>query len=95
MTGACSTAVVILPSRRFSVDPDDARSWPYLNVFVARAADIDNPAYLKVAELYHSKAVTDSVVEQSGGTAIVIKLTGEELRERLASIEADKRDAQG
>ena len=77
----------------FSVDPDDARSWPYLNVFAARADDIDNPAYLKVAELYHSVAVTDLVKEASGNTAVVIDLDADELRDRLASIEADKKAA--
>jgi len=77
-------------SALFSVDPDDARSWPYLNVIVARADDIDNPAYLRVAELYHSAAVTDLVKEASGNTAVVIDLDAEELRDRLASIEADK-----
>lgn len=77
----------------FSVDPDDPRSWPYLNVFAARADDIDNPTYLKIAELYHSPAVLDAVVENSGGTAVVVKLDGDELRGRLASIEDDKRAA--
>lgn len=80
-------------SALFSVDPADARSWPYLNVIVARADDIDNPAYLRVAELYHSAAVTDLVTEASGNTAVVIDLDGEELRDRLASIEADKKAA--
>ena len=80
-------------SALFSVDPDDARSWPYLNVIVARADDIDNPAYLKVARLYHSAAVTDLVREASGNTAVVIDLDADELRDRLASIEADKKAA--
>lgn len=80
-------------SALFSVDPADARSWPYLNVIVARADDIDNPAYLRVAELYHSAAVTDLVTEASGNTAVVIDLDAEELRDRLASIEADKKAA--
>ena len=77
----------------FSVDPDDPGSWPYLNVFAARADDIDNPTYLKVAELYHSPAVLDAVLENSGGTAVIVKLDTNELRKRLASIEADKRAA--
>ncbi|WP_157156902.1 MULTISPECIES: MetQ/NlpA family ABC transporter substrate-binding protein [unclassified Diaminobutyricimonas] len=77
----------------FSVDPNDPKSWPYLNVIAARADDIDNPTYLRVAKLYHSPAVVDSVVESSGGTAVVIELDPEELRDRLASIEEDKRAA--
>lgn len=81
-------------SALFSVDPDDARSWPYLNVIVARADDIDTPAYLRVAELYHSAAVTDLVKKASGNTAVVIDLDAKELRDRLASIEADKTAAE-
>jgi D-methionine transport system substrate-binding protein len=77
----------------FSVDPDDPLSWPYLNVFAARADDVDNPTYLKIAELYHSPAVTDLVKEASGNTAVVVELDGKELRKRLASIEADKKAA--
>jgi len=65
-------------SALFSVDPDDARSWPYL----------------RVAELYHSAAVTDLVTEGSSNTAVVIDLDAEELRDRLASIEADKKAAE-
>jgi len=78
----------------FSVDPNDPKSWPYLNVIAARADDVDDPTYLKIAELYHSPAVTEAVVEQSGGTAVVIELDAEELRDRLASIEEEKRAAQ-
>ncbi len=78
----------------FSVDPEDPRSWPYLNVIAARADDLDNPVYQKVAELYHDPSVTEAVVEASGNTAIVIDLPAEELRERLASIEDAKRAAQ-
>lgn len=81
-------------SALFSVDPDDPKSWPYLNVIAARADDIDNPAYLKIAELYHSPAVVEAVVEASGGSAVVIQLDAEELRDRLASIEEQKRAAQ-
>ncbi|WP_166878490.1 MetQ/NlpA family ABC transporter substrate-binding protein [Salinibacterium sp. ZJ450] len=81
-------------SALYFVDPNDAKSWPYLNIIAARADDIDNETYLKVAELYHTKAVTDLVIEQSGGSAVVIELDAEELRERLASIEEEKRAAQ-
>jgi D-methionine transport system substrate-binding protein len=80
-------------SALFSIDPDDQRSWPYLNVIAARPGDIENPAYLKVAKLYHSPAVVELVEEASGYTAVVIDLDAGELRDRLASIESDKRTA--
>jgi D-methionine transport system substrate-binding protein len=79
----------------FSVDPADPLSWPYLNVFAARADDIDNPVFLKIVELWHTKAVEDAVIEASGGTAVIQDLPGDELRERLASIEEQKKAAQG
>ena len=77
----------------FSIDPNDPLSWPYLNVIAARADDIDNPTYLKVAKLWHTKAVEDAVIEASGGTAVVIDLPADELRERLATIEKQKKEA--
>jgi len=77
----------------YFVDPEDPLSWPYLNVIAARADDIDNPTFLKVAELWHSKAVTDAVVASSGNTAVLVDLSGEELRKRLKSIEDAKRAA--
>lgn len=77
----------------FSVDPDDPESWPYLNVIVARAEDVDNPVYLKIGELWHTKAVEDAVLEASGGTAVIQDVPAEELRERLKSIEDEKRAA--
>ena len=80
-------------SALYFVDPEDPLSWPYLNVIAARADDIDNPTYLKVAELWHSKAVTDAVLASSKNTAVLVDLSGEELRERLASIEKQKKDA--
>jgi len=74
----------------FSVDPADPASWPYINVIVANADDIDNEAYLKVWELYHSPEVTEIVVEESGGTAVIVDQDGEQVREALAEVEARK-----
>lgn len=81
-------------SALFSVDPNDPLSWPYLNVIAARPGDVDNPVYLKVAELYHTPSVVAAVLEASGGTAVVIQLDGAELRDRLAAVEEQKRAAQ-
>jgi len=39
----------------------------------ARPADVDNPVYQRIVELYHDPSVTESVVESSGGTATIVK----------------------
>ena len=45
----------------FADDPDSDASKPYINTFVARAADKDNPTYLKLAALYHDPEVEAAV----------------------------------
>ena len=60
-------------SALFQDDPKSQTAEPYINAFVARAADKDNKTYLKVAELYHSKAVTDAVLAESKNTAVIVQ----------------------
>jgi len=57
----------------FQDDPKSQTAEPYINAFVARDADKNNKTYLKVAELYHSKAVTDAVLAESKNTAVIVK----------------------
>lgn len=72
----------------FKDDPKDPGATPYINVIVARGADADNPAYLKVAELWHDKTVTDQVLAASKGSAVLVEgWTPEELRAELKKIE--------
>jgi D-methionine transport system substrate-binding protein len=72
----------------FKDDPKDPGATPYINVIVARGADADNPAYLKVAELWHDKSVTDQVLAASKGSAVLVEgWTPEELRAELKKIE--------
>lgn len=56
----------------FKDDPNSTAAEPYINIFAVRRADLDNPAYKRVAELYHEKAVADLVVEGSNGTAVIV-----------------------
>ena len=81
-------------SALYSIDPADPLSWPYLNVIVARAEDVDNPIYLKVAEAWHTPEVEAAVLEASGGTAVIQDVPANELRDRLKQIEDEKRAAQ-
>ena len=65
-------------------DPSDPNSLPYVNVFAARAEDKDNKTFKKLVELYQdTKAVTDGVVDNSGGTALIVKTPVEDLEESL------------
>ncbi|MET4638933.1 MetQ/NlpA family ABC transporter substrate-binding protein [Mycetocola sp. 2940] len=69
-------------------DPADPNALPYVNIFAARAEDKDNETYQKLVEIYQeSKAVTDGVVENSGGTAVMVKTPVEDLVASLKSVE--------
>jgi D-methionine transport system substrate-binding protein len=75
-------------------DPEDANALPYVNVFAARAADADNEVYKNLVEIYQeTTAVTDGVVENSGGTAVILKTPVEDLVASLEKVQADIADA--
>jgi D-methionine transport system substrate-binding protein len=59
-------------SALFQDDPKSETAEPYINAFVARDKDKDNKTYLKLAELYHSKEVTDAVLAESKNTAVIV-----------------------
>jgi len=73
----------------FSDDPNSAAAAPYINVFVARAADADNEKFAKLVELYHDPEVEASVQETAGGTAAFLNNDPAELQAILAEIEAN------
>lgn len=60
-------------SALFQDDPKSSTAEPYINAFVARDADKGNKTYLKVAELYHTKAVQDAVLADSKNTAVIVE----------------------
>lgn len=66
-------------------DTETAR--PYLNIWVARAEDADNPVYAQLIEIYHSPEVTDQLLEENGGTAVVEDVPAQELQADLADLE--------
>lgn len=66
-------------------DPEAAE--PYINVWVARAEDADNPALAKLVEIYHDPAVTDELLKENGGTAQISDKTPAELQVILAALE--------
>jgi D-methionine transport system substrate-binding protein len=65
-------------------DPNDPNALPYVNVFAAREADKDDETYAKLVEIYQdTQAVTDGVVENSGGTAVTVKVPVADLESSL------------
>ena len=78
-----------------SIYQDDAESKearPYINVFVARKADADNPTYLRLVKIAQSKSVFTKLNAQSNGTAVSASdFTAKELQTYLAQIEKQVR----
>ncbi len=74
-------------SALFKDDPKSAAAEPYINAFVARDKDKSNATYLKIAELYHSKAVQDAVLADSKNTAVLVQKSQADLIAILRSLE--------
>jgi D-methionine transport system substrate-binding protein len=68
-----------------SAESEGAR--PYINVWVARAEDKDNPTYTKLVEIFHDPKVTEAVKEASGGTASIADQPASELQDILKEVE--------
>lgn len=85
-----------LPTSRaiFQDDPSSDIAAPYVNVFVARKADVDNPTYRELAKLYHDPAVRKGVRRANNDTAVFRELPAAELRELLRTVQQQAQDAQ-
>ncbi|MDE9365128.1 MetQ/NlpA family ABC transporter substrate-binding protein [Luteipulveratus sp. YIM 133132] len=73
----------------FNDDPKRPEAEPYINAFVARAADKDNPTYLKIARLYHDPSVVKQVEAYSKGTAVIVDKPQADLQKVLDRLKAD------
>ncbi len=74
----------------FQDDPSDPSAFPYINIFAARAADANNPTYLKLVEIYQTNAeVQAGVLENSGGSAVLLQTPVADLVASLAKVQAD------
>ncbi|GAA2643130.1 MetQ/NlpA family ABC transporter substrate-binding protein [Paractinoplanes durhamensis] len=71
----------------FQDDPASSSAAPYVNIFVARAADKDNATYLKLAELYQDPTVQAGVQESNGGTAVFRTVPPAELQSLLKTVQ--------
>jgi D-methionine transport system substrate-binding protein len=64
---------------------------PYINVFVARAEDKDNPTYQKLAKLYHDPEVVAAVKKDLGAGGTFKTNSASDLQQTLNGIEDDIR----
>ncbi|WP_293771110.1 MetQ/NlpA family ABC transporter substrate-binding protein [uncultured Corynebacterium sp.] len=69
-------------------DPNSTEAEPYINVFAVRAEDADNETYKELAALWKDQSIADAVLESSGGTAVAVDKTPEELQEIMDRLES-------
>ncbi|USQ74996.1 MetQ/NlpA family ABC transporter substrate-binding protein [Ornithinimicrobium cryptoxanthini] len=62
-----------LASYLYADDPESAGAQPYINIFAARPGDVQNETFRKIVEIYHNPEVLESVVDSSGGTALIVE----------------------
>lgn len=77
----------------FQDDPSSAGTAPYVNIFVARRADVNNPVYLKLAALYHDPSVEKGVQAANGGLAVFRTTKAADLQAELATVQRQARAA--
>lgn len=77
-------------------DPTDPNALPYVNIFASRAEDTDNETYLKLVEIFQTDPeVQAGLIEASGGTAVPVTTSVQDLEDSLAKVEADTTSAKG
>lgn len=77
-------------------DPKDATAVPYVNIFAAKAADKDNPTYLKLVEIFQTDAaVQEGLKEASGGVGVPTVLAAADLQKTLTKVEGDVKSHKG
>ncbi|MFD6453360.1 MetQ/NlpA family ABC transporter substrate-binding protein [Nocardia sp. NPDC060220] len=71
----------------YTDDPERPELKQYINVFAARAADKDNPTYLKLAQLYHDPEVVAAVQAETGYAGIFKTNDAADLQATLRELE--------
>lgn len=82
-----TSAKLAASSAIFQDDPASASAAPYVNIFVARKADVDNATYLKLAALYHDPSVEKGVQAANGGTAVFRTTAATALQSELTTVQ--------
>ncbi|TCK22134.1 MetQ/NlpA family ABC transporter substrate-binding protein [Pseudonocardia endophytica] len=79
----------------YAEDPNSDAAKPYINTFVARAADKDNPTYVKLAEIYHDPEVIAAVRQDLGTGGVIKDNTASDLQATTVQIQDTIRKAGG
>ncbi|MFZ2624670.1 MAG: MetQ/NlpA family ABC transporter substrate-binding protein [Propionibacterium sp.] len=74
-------------------DPSSASAEPYINAFVARAADKDNPTYQKIVKLYHDPEVLAAAKSDSKDTAVTVDRPASDLQSILDGLQTKVKDS--
>lgn len=77
----------------FEDDPESEEAEPYINVFVTKAEDAEDPRIAELVELWHSDEVLAAMATDSAGTSVPVERTGAELQEILDRLEEAERNA--
>ena len=68
-------------------DPTDPNALPYVNIFAARADDLENETYLKLVEIFQTdEAVQAGLQKSSGDTAVALKTPVADLQKSLQTV---------
>lgn len=71
-------------------DPSDPNALPYVNVFAARADDVDNETYLKLVEIFQTNPeVQAGLLKSSGDTAVALQTPVADLVKSLETVQKD------
>lgn len=68
-------------------DPTGDASLPYVNGFVVRAEDKDDPAYKKLVKIYHTKKVEKAVKHDLGTTGVLENIPAKKLQAEQDKLE--------
>lgn len=71
----------------YNDDPNSPAAQPYINAFVSRAEDKDNPVFARIVELYHQPEVTAAVMDASRGTSVMVDLPAAQLQQITADLQ--------
>jgi len=58
------------PIYKDNIDLENPEQQPFINLIAARAADKDNPVYLKIVDAYHTQGVADAIGEVYSNAAV-------------------------
>lgn len=75
----------------YQEDPDSEKAKPYINLFVARADQADDPVYATLVRIYHDPQVLDAARRDLGDGGVFRDNSAEDLRQTLAGIEQQLR----